>query len=234
MINPGFKTSSALEAVKEIVIFKAMPSNWKGLPPVLPKIPWYSIKIVMFKFILSVFLIYSLCVSLFHFIMNFNVKYRPFNLITLGREWGGGELEVTFSLIPVKLFNKEVLAECERNSVSFQGIPISSQSNIYKRTERTRGSTVRSQKGILRDLQIILLYSFVRSKTFGLEWKTLSVSWVCSCYDWDCYKFFLCGLLASFVTYLTCWTDPSVLYEIELQTVLCSFNFQASLLRTGM
>lgn len=189
MINPGFNTSSAWEAVKEIVIFKTMPSNWNVLPPVLPEIPWCSIKIVMFKFQMTN--LFSLCVSLFHFIINFCVKYRSFNLITWSREWGGGAGSVIFPESPETFYEEEELAACERKSVPFQGTPICLPSRtFYKRAERTRGSTVRSQKGSLRDLQIILLCSLIRSKTLGLKWKTLSVFWVCNCYESDCYKFF--------------------------------------------
>lgn len=129
--------------------------------------------------------------SLFHFIMNFYVKYRSFNLITLGREWGGGELEVSFSLIPLKLFMKRFWQSVrETQCLSKAHLSLPSQT-FYKRAERTRGSTVRSQKGSLRDLHIILLCSFIRSKTLGLKLKTLSVFWICNCDDSDCYKFFI-------------------------------------------
>lgn len=140
---------------------------------------------------------------------------------------------MSFSLIPLKLFMKRFWQSVrETQCLSKAHLSLPSQT-FYKRAERTRGSTVRSQKGSLRDLHIILLCSFIRSKTLGLKLKTLSVFWVCNCDDSDGYKFFLWWAPGIFCD-LTCWTDPSVLYEIQLQTVLCPFNFQASLLRTGI
>lgn len=64
--------------------------------------------------------------------MNFHIKYWSLNLITWqwgrGKEWlnfpSREDGNVIFPGFPDSLYDEKVLAGCERNSVSFQGIQI--------------------------------------------------------------------------------------------------------------
>lgn len=127
---------------------------------------------------------HSLSPSLFHFTMNFDIKCWSFNLITWRWERRGEWLNfpsrkagnVIFPGSADSLYDEKVLAGCERNSVSFQGIHICLPSrSFYKRAKRTRGACVRSWRGSLRRLQNILSCFSIRSMIIGLKLRASSV-----------------------------------------------------------
>lgn len=187
MNNPGFRISNAWEAAKgsdlrpcPLIEVRCQQVFWSPFmfnrDSYVPNPRWLVPP--------------SLSLSLFHFIMNFYVKYGSLNLITWrgeGRELLNLPSRKTGNIISLgsaeSFYDENVLAGCERNTGFFQGVHswLPSRS-FYKKAWRTRASSGRSRRK-LRCSQSILSCSTARRKVIGPKLRTLSIFWIQNSYD---------------------------------------------------